>query len=102
MRVQVAYSATVKKKLNKKPVKANIAFGDAIRRLRTKAGLSQERLAELAGIHRNHVGDIERGDKEACLLTMLRICRALRIPLSALASDMESAGKARPAKTDHR
>jgi transcriptional regulator with XRE-family HTH domain len=88
----------VKKKTNKRPAKANVAFGDAIRRVRTKAGLSQERLAELAGIHRNHVGDIERGDKEVCLLTMLRICRALDIPLSTLALDMESSGKGSPRK----
>jgi transcriptional regulator with XRE-family HTH domain len=83
----------VKKNPYKKPVKSNVAFGDALRRLRTKAGLTQERLADLSDIHRNHVGDIERGDKEACLLTMLRICRALRVPLSELAWEMENPGK---------
>jgi transcriptional regulator with XRE-family HTH domain len=83
----------VKKNPYKKPVKSNVAFGDALRRLRTKAGLTQEGLADLSGIHRNHVGDIERGDKEACLLTMLRICRALRVPLSELAWVMENPGK---------
>ena len=83
----------MKKNPYKKPVKSNVAFGDALRRLRTKAGLTQERLADLSGIHRNHVGDIERGDKEACLLTMLRICRALRVPLSELAWEMENPAK---------
>jgi transcriptional regulator with XRE-family HTH domain len=83
----------VKKNPYKKSVKSNVVFGDALRRLRTKAGLTQERLADLSGIHRNHVGDIERGDKEACLLTMLRICRALRVPLSELAWEMENPGK---------
>ena len=83
----------MKKNLYRKSVKSNVAFGDALRRLRSKAGLTQERLADLSGIHRNHVGDIERGDKEACLLTMLRICRALRVPLSTLAWEMENPGK---------
>ncbi len=79
----------MKKRTNKKSDRRNVAFGDALRRVRSNAGLTQEKLAEIAGIHRNHVGDIERGDKEVCLLTMLRICRALRIPLSKLALEME-------------
>ena len=37
------------------------AFGLAIREARLKAGLSQERLAELAGLHRTYVSDLERG-----------------------------------------
>jgi transcriptional regulator with XRE-family HTH domain len=79
----------VKKNAAKTSHKANVAFGDALRQLRTRAGMSQERLAELAGVHRNHVGDIERGDKEACLLTMLRISKALQVPLSAVMLEME-------------
>jgi transcriptional regulator with XRE-family HTH domain len=89
----------VKKAAAKTPHKSNIAFGDALRHLRTQAGISQERLAELAGVHRNHVGDIERGDKEACLLTMQRIAKALRLPLSALMLEMEGAGR-KPAPAD--
>jgi transcriptional regulator with XRE-family HTH domain len=90
----------VKKNAAKTPQKANVAFGDALRTLRTRAGMSQERLAELAGVHRNHVGDIERGDKEACLLTMLRIAEALKLPLSALLLQMETPSrKARPIVT---
>jgi transcriptional regulator with XRE-family HTH domain len=81
----------VKKKQKKKSDRNNVAFGDALRRVRASAGLTQEKLAVLAGIHRNHVGDIERGDKEICLLTMLRICHALQIPLSKLALEMEQA-----------
>jgi transcriptional regulator with XRE-family HTH domain len=83
----------VKKNAAKTPHKANIAFGDALRTLRTQAGMSQERLAELAGVHRNHIGDIERGDKEACLLTMLRIAEALKVPLSSLLRQMEAPGR---------
>jgi len=79
----------VRKTSNKKLDRHNVAFGDALRRLRSNAGLTQEKLAEIAGIHRNHIGDIERGDKEACLRTMLRICVALQIPLSKLALEME-------------
>ena len=79
----------MKKKSDKTAARDNVSFGDALRRVRANAGLTQEKLAEMAGIHRNHVGDIERGDKEVCLLTMLRLCRALHIPLSKLALEME-------------
>jgi transcriptional regulator with XRE-family HTH domain len=54
-----------------------------------KKGLSQEELADLAGIHRTYIGDVERGTRNIALVNMTRISRALGLPLSRLIEDME-------------
>jgi transcriptional regulator with XRE-family HTH domain len=65
------------------------AFGRAVRRLREKRELSQEALAELAGIHRTYIGDVERGTRNIALVNMTLIAKALGVPLSRLISEME-------------
>jgi transcriptional regulator with XRE-family HTH domain len=65
------------------------AFGRAVRRLREKKGLSQEKLADLAGIHRTYIGDVERGTRNIALINMDRIAKALGVSLSRLVKDME-------------
>ena len=65
------------------------AFGEAVREFRTARGLSQERLAELAGIHRTYLGDVERGSRNIALVNMHRISAALGVPLSSLIAQME-------------
>ena len=65
------------------------AFGRAVRKLRLANGLSQERLAELAGIHRTYVGDVERGVRNVSLVNMSKIALALDVPLSLLVREME-------------
>ena len=42
-------------------------FGDNVRQLREKQGLSQERLAELANLDRTYIGGLERGEYNAVL-----------------------------------
>ena len=53
------------------------AFGQAVRELRIKAGLSQERLGELSGLHRTYIGDVERGLKSPSLKAVEALARAL-------------------------
>ena len=65
------------------------AFGRAVRKLRTQRGISQERLAELADIHRTYIGDVERGTRNISLVNMTRIAEALQVPLSSLIQQME-------------
>ena len=67
-----------------------IAFGRTIRKLREAKGLSQERLADLAGIHRTYIGDVERGKRNIALINMTRLAGALGISLSRLISEMEA------------
>jgi len=66
-----------------------LAFGQAVRKFRLKRAISQERLAELADIHRTYIGDVERGTRNISLVNMTRIAKALDVPLSRLVQEME-------------
>jgi transcriptional regulator with XRE-family HTH domain len=59
-------------------------FGRRVRILRERKGLSQERLAELADLHRNYVGGIERGERNVGLRNILRLAKALGVSPTAL------------------
>ena len=67
-----------------------VAFGQAVRRLRTARGLSQERLAEEVGIHRTYIGDVERGLRNLGLLNVDRVAHALGTDLAGLMSEVEA------------
>lgn len=60
------------------------AVGQRIRNYRTQKGLSQEKLAELAGCHPTYIGQLERGEKNATLESIERIAVALGVSLSKL------------------
>ena len=60
------------------------ALGARIRELRHKKGLSQEAFADHCGIHRSHMGEIERGETNLTLSTLLVIAQKLDITISAL------------------
>lgn len=64
-------------------------FGEQIRRLRKAKELSQEQLAELAGLHRNYIGGIERGERNVALLNIVRLARALEVSPSYLLEGIE-------------
>lgn len=53
------------------------ALGQAIRTRRHDLKLSQETLADAAGIDRSHMGKIERGERNVTMLNVLRIASAL-------------------------
>jgi len=55
-------------------------FGNHLREIRKSKNLSQENLAEKAGIHRTYVGMIERGEKNITILNIIKISSALEIP----------------------
>ena len=61
-----------------------ISFGIHVRKLRLQKNLSQEKLAELANLHRNYVGGVERGERNIALLNIVAIARALRVKPSRL------------------
>jgi transcriptional regulator with XRE-family HTH domain len=57
-------------------------FAENIKRLRRQQGLSQEALADLAGLHRTYIGAVERGERNITLLNANRIAEALGVELS--------------------
>lgn len=64
------------------------AVGQHIRKQRQSAGLSQEQLAERAGLHRNYVGLLERGERNASLKALFAVARALRVSLGELLANV--------------
>jgi len=59
-------------------------FGKNLRALRKEASLSQERLADIAGVHRTYIGMIERGEKNITIVNIEKLARALNISISEL------------------
>lgn len=59
-------------------------LGQNIRKLRKKMGLSQEKLAEKANLHRTYVGAVERGERNISLDNILAIAHALDVSASEL------------------
>jgi transcriptional regulator with XRE-family HTH domain len=60
------------------------SFGKRLRSLRELAGLSQEQLAELSGLHRNYIGGMERGEKNPTIISLRKVSKALGVSLSKL------------------
>ena len=67
-----------------------LAFGRAVRTLRTARGISQERLAEEVGVHRTYIGDVERGLRNVGLLNVDRIAQALATDVAGLMTEVEA------------
>lgn len=61
-----------------------IDFGIKVRSLRKAKGLSQEAIANLAGIDRSYMGQIERGEINLTLTKIYQIAGALEIAPSSL------------------
>tara|TARA_B110000238_G_C15703850_1_gene259542 strand:+ start:77 stop:292 length:216 start_codon:yes stop_codon:yes gene_type:complete len=61
-----------------------INFGDRVREIRKKKGLSQEELAYKADLHRTYIGMIERAEKNITLINIEKIANALEIEIADL------------------
>jgi transcriptional regulator with XRE-family HTH domain len=70
-------------------VKIQQAFGKVVRRRREKAGLSQEVLADRAGLHRNYIGLLERGLRTPSIEVLRKVAVGLETTMSALIRDLE-------------
>jgi transcriptional regulator with XRE-family HTH domain len=64
-------------------------FGERVRRLRMAKGLSQEKLAELSGLHRNYIGGVERGERNIAILNIFKLSEALEISPSELLNGID-------------
>lgn len=59
-------------------------LGKKLRRLRTSHGWTQDVLAELAGLHRNYIGQLERAELNAGLKNLGKIAQAFNISVHEL------------------
>ena len=66
----------------------HLAFGERVRSLRKAEDLSQEGLADRAGLDRTYVGGIERGERNVSLANIEKLARALKLTVSELFNDV--------------
>ena len=62
-------------------------FARNLREIRAKQGLSQEELADIAGLHRTYVGSVERSERNISIDNMERLASALKINIQDLLND---------------
>jgi transcriptional regulator with XRE-family HTH domain len=62
-------------------------FGERVRELREKRGMTQEKLAQAADLTTSFVSTVERGQKAPSLNTILKLARALKVDAGELLSD---------------
>lgn len=70
--------------INNRDIEVLNSFGQRLREVRINRGLSQHALALCAGMSKNQVGNIERGEVNVTLSTINLIAKTLDIPLEEL------------------
>lgn len=63
-------------------------FGSRLRAARHEVGLSQEILADQAGLHRTYIGSVERGERNISLLNIVAIATELDIDPAQLVAEL--------------
>lgn len=76
----------------------SIIFGRRVRLYRKLKKLSQEKLAELCDLHPVYIGQLERGEKNASLETIVRVSRGLDISPALLFGEVEQEQEQTPAR----
>ncbi len=59
-------------------------FGDRVARLRKKAGITQEQLADAIDVHRTYIGFIEQGKRNPSISNVRKLSKVLKVSLSEL------------------
>ncbi|MDO8296777.1 MAG: helix-turn-helix transcriptional regulator [Caulobacter sp.] len=65
-----------------------VALGREIRRCRKALSISQEELAERAGLHRNYIGMLERGERNPRVSTVFHLARVLGVKATELVASV--------------
>jgi ribosome-binding protein aMBF1 (putative translation factor) len=68
----------------KRKTSARLLFAKNLREARKARGISQEKLAELAGLHRTYIGSVERGERNITVDNMERLAHALGVAIQVL------------------
>nr|WP_308658282.1 helix-turn-helix transcriptional regulator [uncultured Agathobacter sp.] len=66
-----------------------VAYGKAVRAIRQDEKISQEELADLCGLHRTYISDIELGKRNVSLENIDKIAHALQVKKSELFVEVE-------------
>lgn len=69
---------------------AGVAFGRVLRRLRLRAGLTQEQLGFEADLRRTYISILELGQQQPSLMTILKLAGALKCSGQELIGVVES------------
>ena len=64
---------------SKQDLKILKKFGAPVRARRDELDISQEELAERAGLHRTYIGGVEQGRRNLSLLNIIKITKALKV-----------------------
>jgi transcriptional regulator with XRE-family HTH domain len=62
-------------------------LGSRIRYLRNVKKISQEKLAELSGLHRTYIGSCERGERNITIINLSVLCKNLDVTLKVFFDD---------------
>ncbi len=66
-----------------------LGFGKVLRKLRKRAGLTQEQLGQEANLQRNYVSLMERGINQPTITTLFKLAKALDCPVSQIIIEVE-------------
>jgi transcriptional regulator with XRE-family HTH domain len=66
------------------PEDIRVRFGKALRHRRQKIGVSQEAFADMCGLDRTYIGEIERSERKVALVNIEKIVKTLRLSLLEL------------------
>lgn len=70
-------------------ISARLRFATNLKLRRLELGLSQEALADQAGLHRTYIGSVERAERNISIDSMARLATALHIDLADLLRDAD-------------
>jgi transcriptional regulator with XRE-family HTH domain len=61
-----------------------LRFGKRVREIRERKDISQERLGELAGLHRTYISTLERGQRNVSIVNIEKLAKALGVTMADL------------------
>lgn len=70
------------------PLRERRIIGEAVRKYRKRADLTQEELAEKADLHPVYLGEIERGEQTVSIFALMKIAKALRVRVRDLVREI--------------
>ena len=69
-----------------------VQFGIRLREIRERVGVSQEKLADLAKLHRTYVSSVERGKRNISLVNIEKLAIALGVTMGELMPERKAKG----------